>query len=179
MRGKAQGLTVMSVVWSVGSGTRRRWQIDGGDPRWPRRGTAELAASRASGAFLLGEGGRGERGGASWRFSEARGARWSWLRRAALSGAFGDERKGEQRRRRGPERVRGSGCAWRRGRRPGQRGGSQAEWRWRARAASTRPPAYWQEAEDGAAAGLGQLQCWARWAVKEVSPGGVSLSLLF
>ena len=48
-----------------------------------------------------------------------------------------------------------------------------------ARAASTRPPAYWQEVEDGAAAGLGQLQCWARWAVKEVSPGGVSLSLLF
>ena len=47
-----------------------------------------------------------------------------------------------------------------------------------ARAASTRPPAYWQEVEDGAAAGLGQLQCWARWAVKEVSPGGVSLSLL-
>ena len=32
-----------------------------------------------------------------------------------------------------------------------------------ARAASTRPPAYWQEVEDGAVAGLGQLQCWARW----------------
>ena len=29
--------------------------FDGGDPRWPRRGTAKLAASRASGAFRLGE----------------------------------------------------------------------------------------------------------------------------
>ena len=44
-----------SETVSASSGRRRQRQIDYGDPRWLRRGTAELAASRASGAFCLGE----------------------------------------------------------------------------------------------------------------------------
>ena len=61
--------------------------------------------------------------------------------------------------------------------------GAAKQGRGGARAASTRPPAYWQEVEDGAAAGLGQLQCWAiwwagRWAVPGKWPGtSLSLSL--
>ena len=52
---KKAELTAGSETVSASSGRRRRRQIDGGDPRWPRRGTAKLAASRASGAFRLGE----------------------------------------------------------------------------------------------------------------------------
>ena len=36
MRGKAQGLTVMSVVWSVGSGTCSGRRIDNNDLRRPK-----------------------------------------------------------------------------------------------------------------------------------------------
>ena len=56
-------VTAESETVSASSGRRRRRQIDGGDPRWPRRGTAELAASRASGAFLIGEEEEGARRG--------------------------------------------------------------------------------------------------------------------
>ena len=63
-------------------------------------------------------GGRGGRGGAPGRIGEARGGRWPWVRRAALSGAFGDERVGEQRRGRGSrerEAVEGvEASPWRR-----------------------------------------------------------------
>ena len=53
--GSKQNLTAGSGSRSAARGRRQRRQIDDGYPRWPRRGKAELAATRASGAFHLGE----------------------------------------------------------------------------------------------------------------------------
>ena len=46
VRGREEELTRSRLEQTASSGRRRRRQIDGGGPRWPRRGTAELAASR-------------------------------------------------------------------------------------------------------------------------------------
>ena len=85
----------------MGSGAAGVQRIDGDDLRWPRRGTATWAAMQGVRGLVAWWRGRGGRGGASGLVGGAREARRPWLRRAALSGAFGDEREGEQRRRRG------------------------------------------------------------------------------
>ena len=85
----------------------------------------------------------------------------------------GDERararEGESREgRRGRERVRGrsEGAAWRHPKRPG-RSGKQEVAGACARASGARPPAYWQEVEDGGGCGglgrtvLDQHRSWA------------------
>ena len=86
---------------SGSSGRRRRRRIDSGELRWPATERRWWRRCRASGGPWVGGEGRGGRGGASGLVGGAREARWPWLRRAALPGAFGDEREGEQRRRRG------------------------------------------------------------------------------
>ena len=85
----------------MGSGAAGVQRIGGDDLRWPRRGTATWAAMQGVRGLVAWGRGRGGRGGASGLVGGAREARRPWLRRAALSGAFGDEREGEQRRRRG------------------------------------------------------------------------------
>ena len=94
---------------SVSSGTDGNRRIDGDDLRAPAVKTRTLATKQSPPARFLRLGDVVLDCGAAGHGHGTRGGRWSWLRRAALSGAFGDERKGEQRRRRGPERVRGSG----------------------------------------------------------------------
>ena len=78
--------------------------------------------------------------GAAGHGHGTRGGRWSWLRQAALSGAFGDEREGEQRRRRGSRErgrsERGSGRRVASPERPGGGGGRQARRRWPGRVAA-------------------------------------------
>ena len=125
--------------------------------------------------------GRGGRGGASGLVGGAREARRPWLRRAALSGAFGDEREGEQRRRRGSrerEAVEGG-----RGRLRGVARGSgrlpRRSRRWPA-SARVRPArscfVRWHGKKTGeggqvgwaaGGAGLAGLHgCWARWGAR-------------
>ena len=85
--------------------------------------------------------------GAAGHDHGTRGGRWSWLRRAALSGAFGDEREGEQRRRRGSRErgaVEGECVASRRESRA-MRGQQEVEAGGGARARARRhASAYWQ-----------------------------------
>ena len=86
---------------SARSGTVRSRRIDEDGRRVRGRRRRRWRRCRASGGLWVGGEGRGGRGGASGLVGGAREARWPWLRRAALPGAFGDEREGEQRRRRG------------------------------------------------------------------------------
>ena len=88
---------------SVASGTDGNRRIDGDDLRAPAVKTRTLATKHSPPARFLRLGDVVPDCGAAGHDHGTRGGRWSWLRRAALSGAFGDERKGEQRRRRGPE----------------------------------------------------------------------------
>ena len=119
--------------------------------------------------------------GAAGHDHGTRGGRWSWLRRAALSGAFGDERKGEQRRRRGPEsegEVRGGRGGAVALVEASRSGGSR---RWpRARRPHARRPSGVLLARGGRRwrlwwAGPGK---WAtRWAAQVTSGGFFSLSI--
>ena len=142
---------------SVASGTDGNRRIDGDDLRAPAVKTRTLATKHSPPARFLRLGDVVPDCGAAGHDHGTRGGRWSWLRRAALSGAFGDEREGEQRRRRGSrereavEGVEGVSVASRgsRGGCHGEAGGGGLRVR-----ACVRCPSSWQG---------GRRQGWLRW----------------
>ena len=70
-----RGLTVSPFGGSVGSRAAGVQRIDGDDLRWPRRGTATLAAMQGFRRPVDRWGGRGGRGGAPELSGGARGGR--------------------------------------------------------------------------------------------------------
>ena len=108
----------LTGVATVASGTDGSRRIDRDDLRVPVVKIRTLATKQSPPARFLRLGDVVLDCGAAGHDHGTRGGRWSWLRRAALSGAFGDEREGEQRRRRGSrerEAVEGvEASPWRR-----------------------------------------------------------------
>ena len=131
-----------------GDGDRR---VRGGEKR---RG----GASGASGGAWLGEVGRGRSGGACGLVGESREARWPWWQWTAATSALGRERGRAEKGEGGRERVRerSEGAAWRHPKKPGRRGKQEVAGAC-THVSGTRPPAYWQEVEDGG--GCGGLGC--------------------
>ena len=98
-RGTVAELTAVATGVEAGSGKRRRWRIDGEDPRRPVVEKATVAALQRVRDLVAWWRGRGGRGGSSARVGEARGRLWLRLWRTAATGAFGHEREGASERR--------------------------------------------------------------------------------